>query len=159
MWNILKMAERNRRNPNFYTRYHDHGAIQGITFWRSAKIVLKKLAFWFFLNTGPSGAGNFKVLFLPQFLWSRSKLYWVFKAPGPLVICRPQYAWDKKMRDWSNIIIWILLERCLSSCLIGTVLRIHLTWNLTETRMYSTQVEFTVRCDWMFARAHYDWER
>ncbi len=49
-----------------YARYPNHGAIQGVIFWQSAKN--KKIwHFEIFRNIGPYAAGNFKVLFLPQF--------------------------------------------------------------------------------------------
>ena len=71
---LLKLCS----SPNFYlisskryTRYPNHGAIQAIIYLaicqKLQKLWYKLWYFEFFLKTGPYTAGNFKVLFLPQF--------------------------------------------------------------------------------------------
>ncbi len=61
-------------SPNFhpilskiYSRHHIHGAIQAITFLAICQKLKKLWHFEIFVNTGPYGAGNFNVLFLPRF--------------------------------------------------------------------------------------------
>ncbi len=81
MLNSLKRVGRRAKwtKSKLYTRYHNHGAIQAITFLALCqKWKKKKLAFWFFFTQDHM---ELEIpLILPQFSWSSSKRYWVFSS-------------------------------------------------------------------------------